>query len=682
MFNFPLVLKPSNIISLLLLLLVFTTTVVAQEDPLRRIQGAGSRYGRQGTTQGDSILHRTGLEDSITIRFRFLDSSRLMVFDSSITDFTSRFPIPWHHAHLGNLGNATYDLLFAPVWKPGWDHGFHAYDAYMLTVEDTRFFTTTRPYSEFGYLLGSKAEQMIHLLHTQNIRPNWNASFQYRLINSPGTFQNQNTNHNNYRFTSLYQSRNKRYHNYIIVLGNKIQSSENGGILSDGNYIDSAIYLDDRFIIPTNLNVGEVTVGRNFFNSNVGTGTKFTTGSFMLRQQYDLGQKDSIVTDSTVIPLFYPRLRLEHTIRYNTYNYRFEDRYGDSSYYHTNYNIKFNRPVDTFMLRDTWKEMINDFSIYQFPDAKNPSQYIKAGVALQNLKGTFDSGMVTKNFYNFFLHGEYRNRTRNRKWDIEAFGNFYVNGLNAGDYNAVVHLRRLISPKIGYLAVGFENVNRTPSFVFDEYSSFYLQDQPVDLNKENTIHLSGSLEQPFRRFRLTGSYLFISNYAYSRNYYEVDQVASIFNIVRIAAEKEFRLGRRWNWRTQLVLQQRAGDAPVNVPLLLTRNQIGYDGNLGFKNLLISMGLEFRYFTPFYVPGYSPITGQFYLQQQVKTQLRRPEVNAYVHFRIRSFTAYLRMENINTIDIANGGFTKNNTIIPGYPYPGLQIRLGIFWSFVN
>lgn len=402
----------------------------------------------------------------------------------------------------------------------------------------------------------------------------------------------------------------------------------------------------------------------------------------MMRQQYDLGQKDSIVTDSTVVPLFYPRLRLEHTIRYNTYNYRFEDRYADSTYYLNSYSIKYDTIRDTFMLRDTWKELINDFSIYQFPDAKNPLQYFKAGAALQNLTGTFDTGLVTKKYYNFFLHGEYRNKTRNQKWDIEAFGNFYVNGLNAGDYNAVVRLRRLISPRIGYLGVGFENINRSPSFVFDEYSSYYLHPQPTDLNKENTIHLSGSLEQPSRKFKLTGSYLLISNYAYFKNYYEVDQVASIFNVIRVTAEKEFRIGRNWNWRTQVVVQQRAGDAPVNVPLILTRNQIGYDGNLGFKNLRISMGFEFRYFTPFYAPGYSPLTGQFYLQQQVKTDLKLPELNAYLHFRIRSFTAYLRAENINTLNISEGGFTRNNTIIPGYPYPGLQIRLGIFWSFVN
>jgi hypothetical protein len=57
----------------------------------------------------------------------------------------------------------------------------------------------------------------------------------------------------------------------------------------------------------------------------------------------------------------------------------------------------------------------------------------------------------------------------------------------------------------------------------------------------------------------------------------------------------------------------------------------------------------------------------------------------VNFRIRSFVAYFRTENLNTVQVnnANGfGFTNNNFIAPLYPNAGLKIRLGIYWSFVN
>jgi hypothetical protein len=101
--------------------------------------------------------------------------------------------------------------------------GFHAYDAYKYTVEGTKLFTTTRPYTELAYLLGSKAEQMVDVMHTQNRNSNLNFSFNYRLINAPGAFKNQNTNHNNLRITLGYTGKMKRYSNTFIYIFNKIQ---------------------------------------------------------------------------------------------------------------------------------------------------------------------------------------------------------------------------------------------------------------------------------------------------------------------------------------------------------------------------------------------------------------------------------------------------------------------------
>lgn len=637
--------------------------------------------GFSGGSQGaDSIAHRTGLEDSITIHFRYLDSSRFLQFDTAVKDFSQFYPLPWHHVDLGNMGTASRSLIFSPIMKAGWDAGFHAYDAYNFTAEETRFYNTTRPYTVLGYLLGSKLQQLIHIKHTQNITPNWNASFEYRLINSPGTFRNQSTNHNNYRFTSWFQSKNKRYQNFLMILGNKLQSGENGGIKDDANYLDS-ISFKDRYTIPTRLG-GSTLENRNFFSTSIATGSYNTNAVYMLRQQYDLGQKDSIVTDSTVIPLFYPRLRLEHTISYNTYHYRFIDNAADSVYYLTRYGIKLPTAKDTVFRRDLWHELFNDFSIYTFPDAKNPQQFLKLGASLQTLNGEFDSGLVKKSYYNFFLHGEYRNKTRNQKWDVEGTGSFYVNGLNAGDYSAYASLKRLISKQIGYLQLGFMNVNRMPSFNFDGQSDFYFKGNPTSLKKENITRLFASLDMPRQRLTLSGSYYLLGNYTYYTNYYHVEQATSLFNVLELMAQRETRLGRHFNWRTRIVLQKTAGNSPVQLPLLFTRNQVGYDGNLGFKNLLISMGVEVNYLAPYKADAYSPMVGHFFPQDAMTVHWKAPEINAYLHFRIRTFVAYLRVENLNTFSLAKQGFLNNNLVAPNYPYPGMQIRLGINWGFVN
>ncbi|HUR65610.1 MAG TPA: putative porin, partial [Chitinophagaceae bacterium] len=75
----------------------------------------------------------------------------------------------------------------------------------------------------------------------------------------------------------------------------------------------------------------------------------------------------------------------------------------------------------------------------------------------------------------------------------------------------------------------------------------------------------------------------------------------------------------------------------------------------------------------------------FYQDSVTISNDLPDISAYVHFRIKPFKAFVRAENLNTgRKMRNGGFgfTNNNLVASGYPLPGLQIRLGIYWSFVN
>ena len=672
---------------LLILIFVITATARAQNDPFRgvgnKIRQAGGIGRSGGLGQTDSLRHRNKLEDSITISFRYLDSARVYKLDSSIGDFSRRFPVPATYINLGNLGNAARSLLFSPNFSAGFDPGFHALDIYKWKVENVRFFNTTRPYSAITYQLGSRVEQMIELMHTQNIKPNWNFLFQYRLINCPGFFKNQKTNHNNYLLSSWFQSKNKRYNNYFILVGNKLQTAENGGIRDDANYLDNSIY-KDRFNIPTKLG-GDQLFSSNFFSTKILTGNKYNEFTVLLRQQYDLGRKDSLVTDSTVVPLFYPRLRFEHTFSLSKLRYNFIDLANagyapDSLYYQKNY--RYTLLNDTFSLQDRWQNIVNDFSIYQFPDAQNLQQFIRLGIMIQNLSGEFAT--QKRSFFNTAGHAEYRNKTRNQQWDIEANGKLFFTGLNAGDYDAHISLQRLLGKKIGSLILGFENASRTPSFIFDSRSSFYLLPTVVNFKKENNTHLFASYILPSFRLRLTGHYYLLTNYTYITNYDQLQQESSIFNVMQIALQKTVKLAKHWNWHAEVYFQQVIGNAPVNVPAIYSRNRIAYEGNLGFKNLDIAMGAEIRYRSSYKADNYSPVLGQFFHQDSIMVSNSLPDIAAYVHFRIKSFKAFVRFENLNAAryHLSEFGFTNNNFVAPGYPLPGLQIRIGVYWGFVN
>ncbi len=179
-----------------MLFLLLTVGYVKSSQCQRVIKGVTDRVGTitAGTGQssgGDSLQRRDHLADSITIHYYFADTTRPYKFDSSINEYNVRFPIPATSHFLGNPGTAASSILFRPATSAGFDPGFHAYDLYKWHLSAARFFTTTRPYTELGYTLGSQTQQIIEILHTQNYKPHWNISLQYRLINSPGFFKNQ-----------------------------------------------------------------------------------------------------------------------------------------------------------------------------------------------------------------------------------------------------------------------------------------------------------------------------------------------------------------------------------------------------------------------------------------------------------------------------------------------------------
>ncbi len=649
------------------------TIAFAQEPVLKSLQGFknAASGGRKDTI---GFEHRNDLKDSISISYKYLDSTNKRTIDSSVNDFDKYFSVPSSYQYMGNNGAAAFALIFQPFAKPGWDAGFHAYDIYRFTLEDSKFYKTTRPFSMLGYQLASGKEQMIKAMHTQNPKPNLNVGFDYRLITAPGFFITQNTNHNNFRLYGNYQGKRKRYNAALVLVGNKIRASENGGIKNDSLLLDPN--KKDRFSIPVNLG-NSASFKTNPFVTTINTGNTYRDFTLFLRQSYDLGKRDSLViNDSTTEYLFYPKLRIQHSFTYNTNIYSFNDVNADSATYQNWYDTTLKKEKDTFSIREKWTVMSNDLSLIQFPDTKNAAQFILAGATFQNIKR--ENLGISSKYYNILLHGEYRNRTRNKFWDVLLKGEFYLNGLNAGDYNAYATLRRYLNKKLGNISLFFQNVNRTPSFIFDNKSGFNLGNNN-DFNKENITSFGATASNPFINVGFKDH--LITNYSYFTNYYQKAQYSKVINLFQVFASKQIRISRRWNWYAEAVLQQTDGAAPIKVPFLFTRNRLAYEGNF-YKNLYLSAGIEARYYTAYKANNYSPVMGQFVPQDTV-TIRNLPDIAAFVHFRIKGFALYIRGENINTVSFANGfGFINNNFAAPHYPTQGFMIRFGVQWWFVN
>ena len=668
-------------------LMVLVQQGVAQMPILKGFSKFGGAVGKSSGTSDTSksdrnnslgFEHRDDKKDSLTISYRFIDSVRNMHMDSSINDFDKYFSIPSKYQYLGNNGAAAYPIIYQPNLKPGWDAGFHALDVYRFKLEETKFYKTTKPLTQLGYMLASGKEQMIKVLHTQNPRPNWNFGFDYRLITAPGFFVTQNTNHKSYRLFSTYQGKRKRYAMNVVIVGNSLKNSENGGMKYDN--LLSNPNNKKRFSIPVILG-GALAYATNPFNTTINTGNIYKDFTFFLRQTYDIGKKDSIiVNDSTTDYMFYPKLRLQHSFSYTTNNYLYKDSKADPIIYKSWYDTTLSSSVANFTVQEKWSIVSNDFSLLQFPDTKNAAEFLLAGARIENIKGTFfrDSGTQTKTLYNLVVHGEYRNKTRNKLWDVLAKGEFYLNGFNSGDYSAYATIGRYLNKKLGDVRLYFTNVNRTPSFIYDNLSSFNFKNTTI-AKKENIISFGADATNPFISLGFKNH--LITNLAYFTDYHHTAQSNKVINLLQLYANKKIKISKRLNWYSDVVLQQIDGSAPVKVPLFFTRNRFAYEG-VFYKNLVLSTGIELRYYSAYQAYNYSPLTGQFFAQDTFKLN-NRPDVTAFFHFRIKSFTAYIRSENLNTVSFLNGfGFTNNNFAAPHYVTPGMLIRFGVLWNFVN
>jgi hypothetical protein len=630
------------------------------------------------------LQHRNPNEDSITISYHYFNQTKKYKIDSSISDFYQRYPVPWYYTDLGNFGNPAHSLLFDPLMKPGWDAGFHALDVYGYNLENTKFYNTTRPYTELGYLIGGSGEQMIDVLHTQNRNEKFNFGFEYRLISSPGTFKSQNSNHNTIRLNAGYTSTNKRYGFDFIFISNKLRTGENGGITSDSalTATSSGGALSSPFQVPTKIGAGVPPI--NPLSTSIYAGTSYKSSTFLLQQHYDIGQKDSLVTDSVTYKLFYPRLRFQHTFTYTKYSYEYEDDIAADSDYAKYFNFHYVYPFyDTLRFQDRWISLTNEFSLISYPQKNNQNQFLKLSAAIQKIQGAFDftqPQLAVVNLNSTYVSAEYRNRTRNQKWDLEAAGQLYVTGPYTGDYSGNITLQRQLTKTKGTLEIGFQNVNRSPSYVDGSQTSFYIV--PADYNKENVSKAFATISFPKYNATLAGEYYLATNYIYFDSLYKSTQDKNIFNVLHVYGQKKFALSRFFNFYSEVHLQQATPGAPVHLPLIVTRERIAFEGNF-YRNLFLSMGLELIYNSPYDADNYNPLTGQFFYQN-TQSISNRPDANVFVNFRIKSFKGFVRFEHVSTFQSGDGstGFTDRSFGAPLYPGRTLWFRAGIWWNFVN
>jgi hypothetical protein len=633
----------------------------------------GQRFGNMGgggsSTQKDTGSHAHEL-DTITITYRRFGEPTDYKLDSSLADFTASYlRIPANYVFMGNNGSPARNILFTPLMKPGFDAGYHTFDVYGFNHENARFYATTKPYSELQYMVGSQQEQQIGVLHTQNRTDRFNFGFEYNKKYAPGFFRSQATNHDIYRITGRYNSKNKRYNAYLSYFYNKFNNGENGGVPGGAAILDDPTY-SQRKTIDVNLGNYAAT-SSGLFSTTLPVKTTNKQSGFMFVQQYDWGKGDTVhVNDTTDYYKFDPFFRVQYTFKVDNNGLEYIDGQPDTLFYTQKYNWAFSG--DTIRARHEWRNISNDLSLIQFPIRGNQGHFLAAGARYESIRGTFLDADIS--FNNLVLHGEYRNKTRNQKWDLSAKGEFYFAGQNAGDYNVSGMLSRYLNETLGNVHLLFSNTNREASYIYKYFSSSYDSWYNNTLGKENVTLLQFAADNRKLKYNLAVNYYLMENYTYFSNYYTSAQAPALFNLLQVILSKHFRY-KHYNWYAEFAFQQVHGDGRINVPTIWTRHRFTYENKI-FNNLNLMAGIEAKYNTSYYADDYSPVIGQFVYQTTQRVKYYAPDLAAFIHFRIKSLSAFIRGENLNTF------FATNNFAGPAYPYNNFTFRLGLRWWFIN
>ena len=233
--------------------------------------------------------------------------------------------------------------------------------------------------------------------------------------------------------------------------------------------------------------------------------------------------------------------------------------------------------------------------------------------------------------------------------------------------------------------------NERPSFYFRHYYARNAWWTNNDLDKQLRTRLCATLR--YRRTALTASLENIQNYIYFQEtltpFTAPDGFGNYRHGVKVAQSKKntqlvaltLSHGFRWgilHWDNELTWQTSTQGDVLPVPALSAYSNLYLLFRIA-RVLRTELGTDVRYFTRYDAPAYSPLVGQYAVQDAAHRVAigNYPIVNAYVNFHLKRTRFYIMATHLNYSAGAGNPF-----LVPHYPLNRMVVRIGLSWNFVN
>lgn len=520
-----------------------------------------------------------------------------------------------------------------------------------MEAEDINYYQVPTPFTELFYKTAFSQGQLIDAFFTVNTSKQFNFSASYKGLRSLGVYQHILTSTGNFRFTSSYKTKNKKYVANAHFVSQDLLNQENGGIKDDNlAFFESGEdEFKDRGVLEVNFEDAEnVLKGKRFYLNH----------SFSIIDKGDSTSKNN--------------LNVKHIMLLKDKSFTFDQ---------SNANVFFGDAFQSSSLRDrvTLEELHNQVQLnyvngivgeLQFNVSHNNYNYGYDKVVILNgntitnrLKGDVFAigGKYEKQVKGFLLRGELG---INVSGDLD--GN-YVKGQASYQINEDV--------KIG---AQINHSSKAPNYNAQLNQSDYISyNWQNDFDNVETQQLAFNIKSN-KLANVSLDLSTISDYVYfgkdAEGFVKSFQNDESITYLRVKANKAFKYGKFTLDNTLMYQNVKDENKVFNVPEIITRNTLYYSNHVFKKAMFLQMGITFNYFTAYNMNGYDPLLAEFYVQNGQKLG-GFPRLDFFINAKVRQTRIYLKAEHFNA---AFTGYDYYSA--PNNPYRDFAVRFGLVWNF--
>lgn len=672
-------------------------------------------------------------------------SLELETIDTSLTSFQNFNPLLSKTIapnYLGNLGTAAQSRIYYDRRK--FNTGFifsEPYGIYLNQPEDQKYYNTKSPFTLIKYSNGGpkeESEQVLGVLHTQNINKDLNFGIDYNQISSDGRYQNQEVKNNRIQVFSSY--RNKGYRVHLNMGLDKVKAQENGGIDSL-HYVGDDDY-DNRRNIPVRLNgagtkisnthlslaqeysfgktTDEIVVNENstvdqetpksdkrkMNNINKGVGKGAPTSDKILGKDNPLMSDTTDVSDTNVDSLSNNLIDTVKVFRSSGFSIAHEFTYKNNARKFTDDNIEetfyFNKDIfiDSALTHEeaNQQQLLNKLSLnYKYSD-KFSVQLSFSNEQINYKYNTRSDTLSVDTIFETSQDTTIRYTTKsdtlqqhsNNKVSVylksllfnkilfKGYAEYYMSGYKEENSKIDLKFAYILWNNTELSLEGLYS-NKRPNYFYENYTSNNFSWDNDYLRRIEEWDIGVALQSKKYRFRAKATYGQISNHLYLDTTAYVNQYRDKINLLVGDVSKHLNLGPV-NSITRFVYQRSTNDSVLSLPEYNLYQSLYYERLSKFETtggkMLWQVGVDYRYVSSYAADGYMPPLGLFYRQfDHVLENYHRFDL--FVNINIKRARLYLKYSLLNSAINENYYFSA-----PYYPEPEPLFKFGLAWTFYD